>query len=640
MKTPRRSTHPSVAQCPRRRLVRARRGMALITVMLVAVVAMTLALASTMLVMGSTLTQAASERSASLDDAALSGIEEARNRLNARLDSVPLGGYKTLESNAGILYGNGIRRTTWVGRIGNPDSLGNAGEFGVQAEIVSRAVDASGNAAIRRALIYQQSFARYAYFTDDGNSASGGILWFANGWTASGPFHSNDTIYIRDGAPPQAIFKDVTTTARGVYNAVDAQWDKGKAQIVAPIPLPGSADLNILKDIAQRAGYLFTPTVVSGDSALTTMRIEFVAVDADGDGNTTGPDDGYFRIYQVRANSAYGMGYAMARTSAPPAGAVGAQDSTLYSWNCGVAVTVGALTTVPTRFSQVLEVAGANYRTRMAPKQAAYENGNARCFLGGDPRLNASGLFTATDAAGGWLPRTSGSVPATVAARADGAYLWPLSATYNPSFRGVIFVEGRVGVSGTVRGRVTVASRNNTVVLTDLMQATNPGTTTGACKPDDDIVGIFSGENVLWADNMLQSPQQRRDNSNTGSAWLLPRKDFSPSTSRPDLNVHATILALRSIGTERPSPPSGLAAAYYVDRGFVRQVGGRIQSRAGQGGTINGTALHGYVSDISFNRCSMTYPPPYFPTTGRWTLSQFYELDPQGFSVDDWFARR
>jgi hypothetical protein len=36
----------------------------------------------------------------------------------------------------------------------------------------------------------------------------------------------------------------------------------------------------------------------------------------------------------------------------------------------------------------------------------------------------------------------------------------------------------------------------------------------------------------------------------------------------------------------------------------------------------------------------MTYPPPYFPTTGRWTLSQFYELDPQGFTASDWFARR
>ncbi|MBY0488444.1 MAG: DUF4900 domain-containing protein [Gemmatimonadaceae bacterium] len=617
---------------------RVRRGMALVTVLIVSVVGITLALASSMLVMGNTLVQNASERTAMLDDAALSGLEEARDRLNARLDSVPLTGYATLESNVAIANSNGIRRTTWVGRIGNADSLGNAGEFGVQAEILSRVVDAAGNAAVRRALVYQTSFARYAYFTDDGNSASGGILWFANGWTAQGPFHSNDSIYIFSGSPPQAIFKDVVTTARGVYNAGNAQWDKGPAQRVAPIDMPGTADLNILKSIAQKAGYVFTPSVVVGDSATVTMRIEFVAVDADGDGTTTGPDDGYFRVYQSRATNPYGHGWTAARTQVPPAGVTGTQDSALYSPNCGVTTTVAGLTAVPTTFRRIPEVAGSGYRTKMINKQTAFDNASARCFLGGDPRLNPTGVFTPTDSGGSWLPRTAGTVPPLVAARPDGAYLWPLSPTYNPVFRGAIFVEGRVGVSGVVRGRVTLATRNNLVVLSDVTNATSPATTTGSCRADDDILGLFSGENVLWADNMIQSPQQRRDNSN--ASWLLPRKDFSASTNRPDMNVHAVIMALRSIGTEDPVPPTGLSTAYWVDRGTIRQIGGRIQSRAGQGGTISGSARHGYVSDISFNRCAMSFPPPYFPTTGRWTLSQFFEVDPQGFNIADWFARR
>lgn len=208
----------------------------------------------------------------------------------------------------------------------------------------------------------------------------------------------------------------------------------------------------------------------------------------------------------------------------------------------------------------------------------------------------------------------------------------------NANFRGVIFAEGRVGISGIVRGRVTIASRDNMVVLHDLQQSVNPGTTSGACKPDDDIVGLFSGANVLWADNMLNSPQQRRDNSNTGAAWLLPRKRFNPSSTTSDLVVHATALSLRSIGIERPAPPAGLAVASWVNRGFVRQVGGRIQSRAGQGGTISGGSLHGYTSDISFNQCTLSYPPPYFPTTGRWTLSQFYEINPQNFNAATWFS--
>ena len=627
-----------------RRVSRPRRGIALLTVLLVAIVGAVIAVASAMLVMSGSLIQSASERSAAVDDAALSGLEEARNRLNAKLDTVPLSGYKTVESNVSIANTNAVTRTTWIARIGNVDSLSNAGEFGVQAEVVSKAVDASGNVAIRRSLISQQSFAKYAYFTDQSKLWDGSILWFANGWTAQGPLHSNDSLYIYSGTPPQAIFKDVVSTAKGVYNKSNGQFDKGAPQEFAtPIAMPGTADLNILKTIATNAGYVFTPSVVSGDSALVTMRIEFLAIDSDGDGNTTGPNDGYFRVYQTKSTSTVGLEYAMARTSPPASsgptpGGDAVKDSILYSPNCGVTVTTGAVTSMPTTFANIPVVtAGSNYRAKMLNKQNAYDNVNAFCFLGGDPRLSPTGVFAAADAGGNWLPRTSGTVPATIAARADGAYLWPLGSTYNPNFRGVIFVEGRVGVSGTVRGRVTLASRNNLVVLHDLVQATNPGVTTGSCKPDDDMIGLFAGDNVLWADNALSSPQQRRDNSSSGAAWLLPRKDFDPSTST-DLQVHAVVLALKSIGTERPSPPSGLATTSWVNRGFVRQIGGRIQYRAGQGGTISGTTTYGYTSDISFNRCALNYPPPYFPTTGRWALSQFYEIDPLNFSPAVWFS--
>ena len=40
----------------------------------------------------------------------------------------------------------------------------------------------------------------------------------------------------------------------------------------------------------------------------------------------------------------------------------------------------------------------------------------------------------------------------------DAAYLWPINDRFNPAFRGVVFVDGKVGVSGVVRGRVTVAA--------------------------------------------------------------------------------------------------------------------------------------------------------------------------------------
>jgi hypothetical protein len=202
---------------------RPRRGFALLAVILVSIVAATIALALSMLSMSNVIIQSSSERAMSVDDAALSGLEVARARLNAKRDSVPVTGYATIEN--GVIVSSSpqpITRSTWVARIGNADSLAVGGEYGVQGEIVSRTVDASGNSAVRRSLIFQQSFARYAYFSDIGFNPGGAILWFANGWTAQGPLHSNDSLYIWDGAFPQAIFRDEVTTAKGIANRAKA----------------------------------------------------------------------------------------------------------------------------------------------------------------------------------------------------------------------------------------------------------------------------------------------------------------------------------------------------------------------------------------------------------------------------------
>jgi hypothetical protein len=635
----RRSTRPGL-RVRGRTGVRAREGFALLTVLMVSVVGTVLALAAAVMAMSNVIVQNSSDRAAMVDDVALSGLEEARARLNAGLDSVPVDGYGVLEADALIPNSGGVRRSVWVSRLGNSDSLSNAGEFGVQAELVSRAIDPSGSVAVRRSQMYQESFARYASFTDIGKNTANQRLWWALGAQAQGPVHSNDTIYVWSGMPrPQAIFHSTVTTAQIVLNKTAAEYRGGAPQErVARIEMPGSADLDVLKGIAARAGYVFTPNTVLGDSALATMRIEFLAIDADGDGNTTGPDDGYFRVYQYRAGAPAPPEYVLANTPPPP---TGQNDSLLFSRNCGVVQIVGGRQAVPVTFWDIPISTGSNYRNRMRNKQDAWDSPQARCFLGGDERLSPDGIFRASDDGGDWMLRTSGTVPATVAARPDGAYLWPLSPSYNPNFRGVIFAEGKVAVSGTVRGRITVASRNIMMIAHGLQQATSPAVTSGTCRPDDDIVGLFSGENILYSDNSLLSPQQRRDNSSNGSNWLLPRKDFDPAPSRPDLPVHASLLALRSTGAERPSPPAGLAGSRWVTRGTIRLIGGSIESRIGMTGTMNGSGqLHGYFDDLSFNRCALPYPPPYFPTTGHWTLSQYYEVDPVGFDPATWFVGR
>lgn len=616
---------------------RPRRGSALIAVLMLAVVAAGLALVASMMAASTTLIQNASDRGAALDDAALSGLEEARSRINAGLDSIPLTGHRTIEHDVAVSGSPGVRRSTWVARLGNPDSLSVVGEYGVQAEIVSRATDALGGVAIRRVEVFQESFARYASFSNIGRSTNGSALWWALGAQAMGPVHSNDTIRICC-ATPMNVFHDRVTTSRVVVGIGSAEFRMGPPQQgIAPIPMPSTGDFSALRAIANRAGYVFTPAWTTGDSALATMRIEFVAVDVNNDGDATDPAEGFFRVYRLRTGGGpWGAGYAVARTPAPPSGF---SDSLLFSPNCGVLVAVNGQAPRVTRTLRDINVGnGPTYAQRMQQKRAAFDDPDAFCFLGGDERLNKNGRFAASDSAGDWLPRTRGSVPAAVATRDDGAYLWPLSALYNPEFRGVIYADGKVAVSGVVNGRVTLVGGDQVVIAHELRQATNPGVTTGNCKADDDIIGVVSAGYIIYGNNTLNTPQQRR--TDDGSDWAWPRKDFDPSPRRPDLTVHASLLALKSNVAEGASPPSGLPASRWVLAGTLRIIGGAVEDRLGQTGTMSGTSLHGYHDDMSFNRCALPFPPPYYPTTGRWSKSQFYEINPVGFTPGSWFANR
>jgi hypothetical protein len=82
----------------------------------------------------------------------------------------------------------------------------------------------------------------------------------------------------------------------------------GYEEYVAPIPMPVTQDLNKVAAQATAGGTLFIGD--SGDGGgygQASTRIEFVAVDLNGDTDVTDADEGFFKVYQSN-NEAWVVG--------------------------------------------------------------------------------------------------------------------------------------------------------------------------------------------------------------------------------------------------------------------------------------------------------------------------------------------
>jgi hypothetical protein len=256
---------------------------------------------------------------------------------------------------------------------------------------------------------------------------------------------------------------------------------------------------------------------------------------------------------------------------------------------------------------------------------ASLSNSSKRCYLGGSDSI--FGGFVANDGNGEWL-EWSGTPDSLVSAlRPDDAqYLFPLSRSMNPSFKGVIFVDGKVVVSGVLRGRITLAATDDIIIGDDVTYASAPGL--AGCV---DILGLFSGESVIVANNTLNAPQNR----GTGSSL------FTYDDTKDEF-IHAIVLALDVFTVEDYDTGSTRDEKCANDnwgRGCLFLTGGIIQNTRGAVGTIlsSGNGGTGYVKRYSYDRCGATAPPPYFPTTGHFVRGQRYWVDPVGFDVADYF---
>ena len=591
-------------------LLRRDRGIALPVVLLMTLMVIGLATTALMMTTNGRLMRKANERIRQADLAALSGLEEARSKINGTPSTYPdTGGYTTIENGVTVTDASGTvitgaRRWTWVGPAGV-----STGQYGVFGAIITKTT--IGNVTtIRRRDVNQETFAKFAYFTND----EGGIN-FANGDLIQGPVHSNDQITI---ASTGATFTGkVTSAASSISGVGNGTFQSGYTVSAPHINMPTITQLTAMAGYAQAGGTYFDIGVANaasshtadvggrtaGDAGEARTRIEFVAIDLNADGDSVDADEGFFRVYMGT-----GTGSEAVVSGSAPA-------SMQNTPNCG--------DYSPSHTSTFL--AAKDHGSGSHNWSASLSDNTAKCYLGGDPALTNGWVASSTK--GKWIQFTTTPDSRLVALnRPDRNYLFPLHRSLNVNFKGVIYVNGKVGVSGVVRGRVSVVSPNSIIVLDDVRQANDPGT--GIC---DDILGLITTGNVVLSDNVFTSPQPK----NSGNTL----RSFDETSSE---FLQAVILALgiftdENYGSGVDASTTGRENCESIQwgRGCLYMTGGIVQETRGAVGTSSGT---GHKKRYSYNACAGTNPPPYFPTTGRFEPNRIYEIDPTGFNVASWYA--
>ena len=572
--------------------LRDERGVALVIAILISVAVAALVAGAYMMGGTTRIIGRYNERVSVLESVAEAGIEEARSAINGDKTLYPDSLYNALENGVTVADGAGnaipnVRRYTYVGPTGI-----TTGQYGVFGSIVSVAEDDFGNRVVRRGEVRQESFAKYAYFTTiEGN------IWFASGDQIWGPVHSNDRIQIYSTG---AWFHSDVTTARDIYQASYGTFDLGYTEWAPSIPMPTTADLTKLRVQGQAGNTAFTGNTTGGLGEATT-RIQFIAVDLNADGDVNDPNEGFIRVYQHLTDPNWVSG------DVPPDYGTRQLEN---SKNCGD--WAGGTFMVADDHPGT----GAHNHDWLA----SVTGSGRRCYLGGADEI-WGGFDAGPDAMGGrWLTWPGGAV-AGAAGRPDAGYLFPISRELNPNFKGVIFVDGSVVISGVLRGRVTVAATGSIVIGDDVRYATDPGL--GTCQ---DMLGIFSGNDAVIADNTLNAP-------------VIPEGgyDYLTYDETSDEFIHGVVLALNNFTAENYSSGSNndeYCQGTKAGRGCIFLTGGIIQRQRGPVGLTDG---HGYVKRYSYDSCVLEDPPPYFPTTGHFARGRIFEIDPTGFNVLDFY---
>ena len=181
-----------------------------------------------------------------------------------------------------------------------------------------------------------------------------------------------------------------------------------------------------------------------------------------------------------------------------------------------------------------------------------------------------------------------------------------------------------------------MVTTGNIVLADDFQYWTTPGTD---CSQTGDIFGAISAANVVIEDNNVQVPFRSRDVGSTAGAGTY-RGGFDDTPA--DENYHMFMIMLGNWGGDIPGipvytgPASPAIPGTTPDRcadaaaGCVRITGGMGLGRIDWWTywPVGSSNSSGWAERHAYDACGATNPPPYFPTTGRYIKSRYYELDP------------
>jgi hypothetical protein len=641
---------------------RSRRGIALFVTMFFVGAIGALALSAIYLTENASLLSKSYEREDDLKYASEAALAIGKAELNFNPAALPSTSYVALMTNKPVLGADGqpvpgVGVDLYLGQTGS-----TTGQFGRFASLVAKAHTANGTGFARRLELSQESFAKYAYWTN----SEGTNISFGNGDQLFGPVWSNDDIHIMSSG---ATFRDSVGTAGTIVGLSYGTFSKGYKTGMKAISLPTLTMLGTLSGLATVGGMNFTaPT--SGNVTTVRQRIEFIAIDLDGNHDSTGVAEGFFRVYTATSgHTAWLRGDFPSNGLAKPArietcgdwhvvDVAGTKKFFPFSVHYDSAHTSNntwfdTVTAFGRTIAQGRAEADSLVSGTTAKVQAVLQHAGARCYLGGDPHLVAVArqgvvgysvvndvhiggddfTFTPTDRYGAWT-KYSDLPPSAVTLKrpTDDKYLFPLYRGYNLNTKGVIYVKGTVGLSGVLRGDVTLYSPDVVVILDDLRYSSDPSAPNPP-KPCLDILGIIAGDSVVVADNALNTPQNIK---NGGTLY----QSFDDT---PDTYIHGVIMALNSFGVQNydQDPTNGMACQTNTSgRGCLYLTGGLIQDTRGAVGTSTTSSppnVTGFVKRYSYDRCAVMNPPPYFPTTGRFQDNRYYELDPVHLDINQLF---